>query len=159
MTSGTKYALIPLIKFGPMKRIFLIAVMLASFGVAGFSQQKKLKDLVGRWEIVGEQNTGACLEVIDSSTMVLIYNGEKKKIIDYKIDFSKSPIWFDFSTGDSSSIVTVKSLLEIMNDNMIKWQLFIDEDRTTHFSSSKGEMFYLRKAIPGTNTGIVVNSN
>ena len=142
-----------------MKRILLAAVMLASFGVTGFSQQKKLKDLIGRWEIVGEQNTGACLEVIDSSTLVLIYNGEKRKITDYKIDFSKSPIWFDFSTGDSSSIVKVKSLLEIMNDNMIKWQLFTDEDRTLHFSSSKGELFYLRKAIPGTNTGIAVNSN
>ena len=142
-----------------MKRILLAAVMLASFGVTGFSQQKKLKDLVGRWEILGEQDTGACLEVIDSSTMVLIYNGEKRKIMDYKIDFSKSPIWFDFSTGDSSSVVTVKSLLEIMNDNMIKWQLFMDEDRTIHFSSSKGELFYLRKAISGPNAAIVVNSN
>lgn len=142
-----------------MKKILLAAVMITTFGVAGFSQQKKLKELVGRWEIVGEQNPGASLEVIDSSTMVLIYNGEKKKIIEYKIDFSKSPIWFDFSTGDSSSVVTVKSLLEIMNDNMIKWQLFVDEDRTAHFSSSRGEMFYLRKAIPGTNAGIVVSRN
>jgi len=144
-----------------MKRILLAEVMLASFGVTGFSQQKKLKDLIGRWEIVGEQNTGACLEVIDSSTLVLIYNGEKRKITDYKIDFSKSPIWFDFSAGDSSSTVKVKSLLEIMNDNMIKWQLFTEDDRTMHFSSSKGELFYLRKSISGsgTNAGVVVNSN
>ncbi len=140
-----------------MKRILLAAIMITTFTITGFSQQKKLKDLVGRWEIVGEQNTGACLDVIDSSTLVLIYNGERKKIIEYKIDFSKSPIWFDFSTGDSSSVVTVKSLLEIMNDNMIKWQLFVDEDRTAHFSSSKGELFYLRKAIASTNTGVVAN--
>jgi hypothetical protein len=139
-----------------MKVILLAAVLITSFGVSGFSQQKKLQDLVGRWEILGE-NTGACLEVIDSSTVVLIYNGEKRKIIDYKIDFSKAPIWFDFSTGDSSSIVAVKSLLEIVNDNMIKWQLFMDEDRTTHFSSSRGELFYLRKASAGTNTGVVAS--
>lgn len=141
-----------------MKRIILATLIVTFFGITGFGQQKKLQDLIGRWEIVGEQNTGACLEVIDSSTMVLIYNGEKRKIMDYKIDFSKSPIWFDFSTGDSSSIVTVKSLLEIVNDTTIKWQLFMEEDRTAHFSSSKGELFYLRKAAAGTNT-VVVPSN
>jgi len=141
-----------------MKKILIAVVILSFFGIKGFSQQKKLKDLIGRWEILGEQDASACLEVIDSSTMVLIYNGEKRKIIDYKIDFSKSPIWFDFSTGDSSSIVTVKSLLEIMNDNMIKWQLFMDEDRTLHFSSSKGELFYLRKTISGTNAVIAANN-
>jgi len=83
--------------------------------------------------------------------------GEKKKIIDYKIDFQKSPIWFDFSTGDSSTVVLVKSLLEIMNDNMIKWQLFVDEDRTDHFSSTKGELYYLRKVKPANSNAIVIN--
>ena len=83
--------------------------------------------------------------------------GEKKMILDYKIDFQKSPIWFDFSTGDSSSTVAVKSLLEIMNDSMIKWQLFVDEDRTDHFSSTKGELYYLRKAKPAIGTAIVSN--
>ena len=132
--------------------------MLVFLVTTGFSQQKKLKDLIGLWEIVGEQNDSASLEVIDSSTIILNYMGEKKRIIDYKIDFQKSPIWFDFSTsGDSSSVVLVKSLLEIMNDNMIKWQLFVDEDRTDHFSSTKGELYYLRKAKPAIGTAIVAN--
>ena len=119
--------------------------------------KKKLNDLIGLWEIVGEQNDSASLEVIDSSTIILNYMGEKKRIIDYKIDFQKSPIWFDFSTGDSSSVVLVKSLLEILNDNMIKWQLFVDEDRTDYFSSTKGELYYLRKAKPSIGTAIVAN--
>src|SRR4030095_14566670 len=134
-----------------MKRVIVITGILVFLGTTGFSQQKKFRDLVGRWEIVGEQNDSASLEIIDSSTIVLSYMGEKKKIIDYKIDFQKSPIWFDFSTRDSSSNVLVKSLLEIMNDNMIKWQLFVDEDRTDHFSSTKGELFYLRKSKPASS--------
>ena len=140
-----------------MKRMIVVAGILVFLGTTGFGQQKKLKDLVGRWEIVGEQTDSASLEVIDSSTIILNYMGEKKKIIEYKIDFQKSPIWFDFSTGDSSSTIVVKSLLEIMNDNMIKWQLFVDEDRTDHFSSSKGELYYLRKAKPNTTNAIVAN--
>jgi hypothetical protein len=141
-----------------MKKIFLVLMILFT-GIQAFNQQKQLKDLIGRWEIIGEQSDSACLEVIDSSTIILNYMGEKKKIIDYKIDFQRSPIWFDFSTGDSSSTVVVKSLLEIMNDNMIKWQLFLDEDRTDHFSSTKGELYYLRKAKPaiGTATAVVTN--
>ena len=127
-------------------------------GTQAFNQQKQFKDLVGRWEIVSDQTDSASLEIIDSSTIILSFMGEKKKIIDYKIDFQRSPIWFDFSTSDdSSSTVLVKSLLEIMNDNMIKWQLFVDEDRTDHFSSTKGELFYLRKAKPVTSNSIVSN--
>ena len=140
-----------------MKKIFVMLIILF-VEVQAFGQQKQFKDLVGRWEIVGEQEDSASLEVIDSSTIILSFMGEKKRIIDYKIDFQRSPIWFDFSTsGDSSSVVLVKSILEIMNDNMIKWQLFVDEDRTDHFSSTKGELYYLRKAKPASSIGIVTN--
>lgn len=140
-----------------MKKIFLAIIVIAFINVEGSSQQKNLKDLIGRWEIIGEQNAGACLEIIDSSTMILIYNGETRKIKDYKIDFAKSPIWLDFTTEDSTSVVIVKSILEIVNDNMLKWQLFLDEERSDHFSTSKGELFYLRKAKGNAITGIVAN--
>ena len=139
-----------------MKKIFLVLMILFA-GTEAFNQQKQLKDLIGRWEIVGEQSDSASLEIIDSSTIILNYMGERKKIIEYKIDFQRSPIWFDFSTGDSSSTVVVKSLLEVMNDSMIKWQLFVDEDRTEHFSSTKGELYYLRKAKPAAITAMVNN--
>ena len=131
--------------------------MILFAGIEAFNQQKQLKDLIGRWEIVGEQSDSASLEIIDSSTIILNYMGERKKIFEYKIDFQRSPIWFDFSTGDSSSTVMVKSLLEVMNDSMIKWQLFVDEDRTEHFSSTKGELYYLRKAKPAVITAMVNN--
>src|SRR6188474_1067709 len=140
-----------------MKKIFLMLIILF-VGTQAFNQQKQFKDLVGRWEIVSDQTDSASLEIIDSSTIILSFMGEKKRINDYKIDFQRSPIWFDFSTSDdSSSTVLVKSLLEIMNDNMIKWQLFVDEDRTDHFSSTKGELYYLRKARPSIVTAIVAN--
>jgi len=154
MITGTESALGANEKDEIMKRI-VITGLIVFLGLAGFSQQKRLKDLIGRWEIVGEQDAGATLEVIDSSTIVLIYMGEKKKIIDYKIDFGKSPIWFDFSTEDSVSTVAVQSLLEIVNDNMIKWQLFVDETRPAYFSSTKGDLFYLRKVKLNSNAGVV----
>ena len=139
-----------------MKKIlFVFAISFLAF--KGMSQQKKLKDLVGRWEIASDQNNAASLEVIDSTNITLSYNGEKIKLTDYKIDFTKSPIWFDFSTGAGDSAVSVKTLIEIVNDTMIKWQLFVDEERTPYFSSSKGELFFLRKAKDAIVTSVVAN--
>lgn len=136
-----------------------MVVFVLLFALKGPGQQKKLTDLVGRWEVVSEKENGASLEVIDSSTIILSYGGERKKIRDYTIDFTKSPIWFDFSAfGDSAaSVVTVKSLIEIIGGNMIKWQLFIDEERTPYFSSSKGELLFLRKTKDSAVTGVVAN--
>lgn len=142
-----------------MKKIFL-AVAIPFFAMKGIGQQTKLQDLVGHWEVIGDKNNNASLDVVDSTTIILTYNGEKKKVLDYKIDFTRSPMWFDFSTpADSNSTVAIKSLIEIMNDNMIKWQLFMDEERTPYFSSSKGELFYLRKTKNITVVTAAVASN
>ena len=139
-----------------MKQI-LIGMAACLISITASAQTKKFSDIIGTWDIAGEQNAGASLQIIDSSTIVLTYMGEKKNITDYKIDFTKSPIWFDFATKDSTSTVQVKSLLQILGDNMIKWQLFVDEDRPDHFSSSKGELFYLKRSKSNITSAVVSN--
>ena len=140
-----------------MKNVLLV-LALPLFAVEGIGQQRQLTDLVGRWEFASDKNNAVSLEVIDSSSIILSYNGERKKIRDYTIDFTKSPIWFDFSTiGDSASVITVKSLMEIVSDTMIKWQLFVDEERTPYFSANKGELFFLRKAKAPAVTSVSAN--
>jgi hypothetical protein len=135
---------------------FVFVAGLVLFSVAGFSQPKKLKDMIGRWEIAGEQ--GAILEIVDSATISLTYQGETRQITNVKTDFTKSPYWFDFSTKDSSSVVHVKSLVEIIGDNMLKWQLFIDEDRAPYFTASKGEILYLKKTAAAAITATTVTT-
>ena len=139
-----------------MKQI-LIVMAACLLSITASAQIKKFRDIIGTWDIAGEQNNGASLQIIDSSAIVLTYMGEKKNITDYKIDFTKSPIWFDFSTNDSASTVQVKSLLQILGDDMIKWQLFIDEDRPDHFSSSKGELLYLKRSKSNNTSAVVSN--
>jgi len=127
-----------------MKRIFLIISMMMAVTAEG--QLKKINDIIGRWDIAGEQESGAFLQIIDSTTILLTYNGETKKISNIKIDCSKSPCWFDFAATDTSDVVHVKSIIEKVGDDMIKWQLFIDEERTPYFTARKGELLYLKKA-------------
>ena len=128
-----------------MKKIISITVLFLALSTMALGQAKRFQDMIGRWEFVGEQNAGASLEILDSSTMVLNYMGETRKIMNIKLDFSNSPLWFDFAAQDTASIIQVKSLLEV-GDNVMKWQLFVNEDRSPHFTSKKGEILYLKRA-------------
>jgi len=129
-----------------MKKCVFIIVAIFIFASALFAQPRKLQDMIGRWEIGGEEN--ASLEIIDSSHIFLTYMGETKRISNLKVDFTKNPCWFDFTTTDSASTIQVKSLMVIYGEGTLKWQLFIDEERSPYFTASKGEIFYLKKRAP-----------
>ena len=128
-----------------MKKVCAL-IVLCLIGLQGFTQLKKFQDIVGRWEFAGEQNAGATLEIIDSTTILLTFNGEVKKVSNIKVDLTKSPVWFDFSAQDTSSTIQVKSILELHGDTVLKWQLFVDEERSPHFTAKRGELLYLRRA-------------
>ncbi len=112
---------------------------------------KKFQNMIGLWEIAGEQDAGGGLEIIDSATILIRFMGEEKKLIDYKIDFTRSPMWFDFSAKDSAATLSFKSLVEFVNDDMLKWEIFTEGERTDHFTSAKGELYYLKRAAPKSN--------
>lgn len=136
-----------------MKKIFVITAAfvlqcLQIFGQTFGNQPKHLNDIqtiIGRWEIVGTKDEGGRLEILDTSTIVISYGGEKKILSGFNIDFTKSPIWFDFFVRDSSKTMNVKSIMEIINEDLIKWQVFMNEERMAHFTSEKGELFYLKR--------------
>jgi hypothetical protein len=130
-----------------MKKIFILAGVFVLFSLPGFCQSKKIQDIIGRWTVIGEQGPEVRLEIIDSADIMLTYLGEEKKMLNYKIDFSVK--------DTSSSMVNVKSIIEIINDGLIKWQLFVDENRPDHFSSGKGELFYLKKEKVNTSPNAV----
>lgn len=143
-----------------MKTILRIIAIGGLFllSVSGYGQNSKFKDIAGKWQVVGDPNANATLTIIDSSTIEFSYMGEKKTISNYTIDYSKSPYWLDFTATDSSASFQVKSILQKVGDDVLKWQLFIDEDRSPYFTSSKGEVFYLKKARPVTVTASTASS-
>lgn len=129
-----------------MKRILCVIGLSMMFTLGANAQTTtKFQDIIGNWEIIGESDAGAGLQVIDSNTIILTYMGETRKITDYKFDLSKSPCWFDFWASDDSTIIQVKSILKKEGNDMIKWQLFIDEERSPYFTAGSGELLYLRR--------------
>ncbi len=123
-------------------------VMLAVFSFLICAQtigQRSIQSLVGSWEAVRAANEGGGLEVVDSATLYLVYGDQKKKITSYKADFTQSPVRFDFAVKDSTETINLKSLIEFINNDMIKWQLFEGDAMPVHFVNDRGEILYLRR--------------
>jgi hypothetical protein len=123
-----------------MKKVWMGLLLLACSSGA-WCQQFCLKDLVGRWET----NDGAGLEIIDSSRMFVTYGKERKPILSYQADFSKTPCWFDFVVQDTvKKLTTMKSLL-LLDHDVLKWQVFDDGARPADFTSDRGDIVIMRR--------------
>jgi hypothetical protein len=111
-----------------------------------FAQTTGFEKLIGKWEAVDADNQSGTLEVLDSSKLYLAYGEEKKPITSFNADFSKSPVWFDFTVSNDSDSIKIKSILLFINDNLLQWQVFQgDAKRPAHFTEDKGEIIYLRR--------------
>lgn len=128
-----------------MKKVMLVFIGLFLY-IATMAQERSIQALVGLWEAVSSVNEGGGLEVKDSVQLYLVFGDQKKKIMSYKVDFSQSPARFDFTVQqDSTNTLSLKSLLQFVNSDLIKWQVFEDDQVPMHFASNGGEIVYLRR--------------
>ena len=126
------------------KLVCVLGVLLFCSTLAG-AQIRNIKSLFGAWEAVDGANQSGGLVVLDSSQLYLVYGTSKMEIVSFKVDFSKSPCWFDFTIKDSTSSIQFKSLLQFINDDLVQWQVFEGDNRPDHFSTSKGDMIFLKR--------------
>jgi len=126
---------------------FWMGLIVVLTGLNAFSQTTAsaqtitIKNLVGRWEAAD----GAGLEILDSSRIFVTYGKDRKPILSYKADFSKSPCWFDFTVKDTAQkLSTMKSLILLDND-VLKWQVFEEGNRPANFAADKGDIVILRR--------------
>jgi len=138
--------------------VFLSLISIGQSHLANLNETpgKNFKSMIGLWEIVGEQDSKGALEIIDSATILIRFMGEEKKLLNYKIDFSKSPFWFDFSTRDTVSTQSFKCLIDFVNEDMLKWEVF-DGERSEHFTASTGDLFYLKRVRSKSNKFVSSN--
>jgi hypothetical protein len=127
-------------------KTFIVVMLLGLFSFNNVSAQSRdIQQLIGKWEAVDSENQKGGLEVVDSSTIYLVFGTEKKRIASYKADFTKSPVWFDFVIKDESNTLQLKSLILFVNDDLIQWQVSESDVRPANFSQTNGEMMYLRR--------------
>jgi hypothetical protein len=124
-----------------MKTI-LMGLLLLACGSTAFAQNVSIKNLVGQWQSAD----GAGLEIIDSSRIFVTYGKERKPILSYQADFTRSPYWFDFVVKDTAQkLSTIKSLLLLQGNDVLKWEVFEDGNRPSDFIADKGEIVILRR--------------
>jgi hypothetical protein len=127
-------------KRNDMKKIYNILVLLFACSFTAAAQADRFQQLVGKWE----SDDGAGIEVIDSTKIFLTYQGEKKRIVSFKADFSKTPSWFDFVVADSAQRQEVKSLIQFIGPDTMQWQVF-ESTRSANFDPNSGEILRLHR--------------
>ncbi|HET7898301.1 MAG TPA: hypothetical protein VFL47_11535, partial [Flavisolibacter sp.] len=101
-----------------MKNVIMALVLFFSMALTADAQKKySFDNLKGSWR----NSSGAGLDIVDSNTIYIVH-GEQKKLIDRcKVDFTKSPAWLDIAIRDNNRVVTLKSLLLFVDENLIQW--------------------------------------
>lgn len=127
-----------------MKTLMMVMLGTLFFFNKTVAQSRDLSFLVGRWEAVQSRNAGGGIEVVDTSKIYLFFGEERKPLLSFEADFSKSPAWFDFTVKDTAGNIRLQSLLQFINDDLIKWQLF-DDARAERFTTTRGEILFLRR--------------
>ncbi len=116
-----------------MKNILVLPALFlfCMFSQTISAQQHTISDLAGRWEAA--DGTSGTMEFIEGSKVVVSVSGMQIPTASYTVDFSQDPIWFDVFISPGKA---VKSLLKFVDDNTIKWQVFIDGDRPLDFTDN-----------------------
>src|SRR5688500_3389876 len=120
------------IKVFVMKK-FLLVVITACASHTILAQTNSIINLAGRWEAIDKTKDQAGIEIIDSNEVYLVYGDQKRKVINYKADFSRSPAWFEFTLKDGLNTITLKSLIQLVNEDVLKWQIFDVDQQPVYF--------------------------
>src|SRR5690349_4082953 len=118
-----------------MKKSFVaLFVGLLFFTVGASSQQRNMRDLIGKWEEQGDKADNGSLEFVDSSKVVMSMKGRKLNPSAFTVDFSKNPIPLDIIMVRGEEKRILKSLIQFVDHDTMKWQVFPAGDRGTAFT-------------------------
>jgi hypothetical protein len=129
-------------KCDAMKKVLIAMAFFLTMHTAVEAQKKyDFENLKGSWR----NKQGAGLDIVDSNTIYIVYGEQKKKVTNSRADFSKTPVWLDLAVKDSSQVITLKSLLLFVSDDLIQWQVFDSDTRPAYFSMDRGDMLFLKR--------------
>jgi len=114
-----------------IKGLFFFIFCFVIFSARG--QAVSYKDLVGKWQGTDEKNEKGSLRFIDSSKIAVSMMSGPELEMNYKIDFSKDPMWLDLYRKDAPTQIMLKGLIRLNSKNELKWQVFPDGKRPADF--------------------------
>jgi len=133
-----------------MKRILILCTSLFILSSFSFAQNRNIENLMGSWECIDQKNDRGSFEFLDSSKVYFTYMGEKKQVVSYKVDFSKTPYWFSLTLKDEKETIDIKSFLYFIDDNNIKWEVVLVDEDGKNLTDNSSEVVMLRRKSMAT---------
>ena len=133
-----------------MKRVLILCTSLFIFINFSFSQNRNIENLMGSWECIDQKDDHGSFEFLDSSKVFFTYMGEKKEVVNYKVDFSKTPYWFSLTLKDEKGTIDIKSFLYFIDDNNIKWEVVLVDEGGKNLTDNSTEVVMLRRKSMAT---------
>ncbi|MBC7904330.1 MAG: hypothetical protein H7Y27_12955 [Gemmatimonadaceae bacterium] len=127
------------------KSLVAIFAFVVIFSIGASAQQRNLRDLIGKWEEVGDKADNGSLEFIDSSKVVMSMKGRKLSPSSFSVDFSKTPMPLDMVMVQGDQKRVLKSLIQFVDNDTLKWQVFPAGDRGTSFTDAAATSVVLKR--------------
>ena len=133
-----------------MKQVLILCTTLLIFSRFSVAQNRNIENLIGSWECIDQKDDHGSFEFLDSSKVYFTYMGEKKEVISYKVDFSKTPYWFSLTLKDEKGPIDIKSFLYFIDDNNIKWEVVLVDEDGKNLTDNSSEIVMLRRRSMAT---------
>ena len=133
-----------------MKRILILCTCVFILSNFSFAQNRNIENLIGSWECIDQKNDRGSFDFIDSSKVYFTYMGEKKQVVSYKVDFSKTPYWFSLTLKDENETIDIKSFLYFIDDNNIKWEVVLIDENGKNLTDNSSEVVMLHRKSMAT---------
>lgn len=102
--------------------------------------QSKITDkLIGTWEGIDSAQERGSIIIKSDGIMHLVLSPTESIECKYQIDTTKSPMYFDIIVEEEGEVRTMKSLVLFVDNDIIKWEIFLDRERTPNFTSEASE--------------------
>jgi hypothetical protein len=116
-----------------MKR-YLVTFLLILGSVSVFAQKSHTaKDLLGKWEGKDSRSEVGGLFFLKDNKAILIFHGKYSPAMNYTTDFTTNPVKIDLVVQNADGRMNIKGLLQFIDNNTIKFQIFPGSNRPNNF--------------------------
>lgn len=119
-----------------MKKLLILMIL---FSIHSVNAQQKNNSIIGKWIGTDESNETGGIEFSNNKTAKLLMMGKEMPITEYKVDYSKNPIWVDLIVKRNGQTMTLFVLIEFIDPNTIRWEVFPMANKRPITFSGKSE--------------------
>ena len=125
---------------------YIVACSLVLLSITVFAQRHTEKDLIGKWEGTDTRSQLGGLFFLKGSKLILTMGGTYSPAMTYTADFKSNPIKIDLLMTNVNGIqTTMKGLLQFVDKNTIKFQIFPNNQRTVNFDPKSSQNLVVLK--------------